>query len=76
MVAAASEPEHLVTNGMSYYARNETNANSALLVGVTPWDFGGEHPLQGMYFQRRLENAAFAAGGRSYCAPAQLVGDF
>lgn len=76
VVAAASEPEHLVTNGMSYYARNKTNANSALLVGVTPRDFGGEHPLQGMYFQRRLENAAFAAGGRSYRAPAQLVGAF
>lgn len=76
VVAAASEPGHLVTNGMSYYARDKQNANSALLVGVDPSDFAGTHPLRGMYWQRELEHRAFAAGGGDYRAPAQLVGDF
>ena len=76
MVAAASEVGHLVTNGMSEFARDKTNANAALLVGVTPQDFGGSHPLQGMYFQQKLEAKAFELGGGNYHAPAQLVGDF
>ena len=76
VVAAASEPGHLVTNGMSCYARDGENANSALLVGVTPADFEGTHPLRGMYGQRALEHRAFVEGGSNYCAPAQLVGDF
>ncbi len=75
VVAAASECGRLVTNGMSYYARNKQNANSALLVGVSSADFGGDHPLQGMYFQRKLEETAFALGGKNYQAPAQKVGD-
>lgn len=76
IVAAASEPGRLVTNGMSSFARDGENANSALLVGVTPADFGGGHPLAGMLFQRRWEEAAFALGGGDYRAPAQRVGDF
>jgi uncharacterized FAD-dependent dehydrogenase len=76
VVAAASEEGRVVTNGMSYHARNEANANSALLVGVGPKDFGSEHPLAGIDFQRRWEEAAFRAGGGNYSAPAQLVKDF
>ncbi len=76
VVAAASEPGRVVTNGMSNFARDGENANAALLVGVEPRDFGSAHPLAGMYFQRRLEEAAFKAGGGDYKAPAQLVGDF
>lgn len=76
VVAAASEPGHLVTNGMSEYARAGQNANSALLVGVGPGDYGDDHPLAGVAFQRRIEEAAFRAGGGNDRAPAQLVGDF
>lgn len=76
VIAAASEKNRVVTNGMSVHARNKENANAALLVGVTPQDFGDSHPLQGMYWQRELEEKAFVAGGRNYHAPAQLVGDF
>ncbi len=75
VVAAASEPETVVTNGMSYYARDGLSANSALLVGVNPSDFGSDHPLAGVEFQRKIEHAAYAATGSSR-APAQLVGDF
>ena len=75
VVAAASEPESVVTNGMSLWARDGANANSALLVGVNPADFGSEHPLAGVEFQRKIERAAFAYSGSSR-APAQLVGDF
>ena len=75
VVAAASEPETVVTNGMSLCARDGSNANSALLVGVEPTDFGSEHPLAGVEFQRKIERAAFAFS-RSSRAPAQLVGDF
>lgn len=76
VVAAASEEKTVVTNGMSEFARDKENANAALLVGVTPDDFGGKHPLQGMYFQQQLEHKAFELGGENYHAPAQLVGDF
>ena len=75
VVAAASEPGRLVTNGMSQYSRNERNANSAIVVGVTPDDYPG-HPLAGIAFQRHWEERAFVAGGSSYAAPAQRVGDF
>ncbi len=75
VVAAASEPGCLVTNGMSQYSRNERNANSALVVGVTPADYPGG-PLAGIEFQRHWEALAFAAGGGNYAAPAQRVGDF
>ncbi|MCL6636009.1 MAG: hypothetical protein K6T29_09645, partial [Peptococcaceae bacterium] len=76
VVAAASEEGGVVTNGMSFYARNAPNANSALLVGVNPTDFGSGHPLAGVEFQRQWERKAFALGGGDYKAPAQLVGDF
>lgn len=76
VVAAASEPGHLVTNGMSEFARDKQNANSALLVGVNPDDFPSSHPLAGIEFQRNLEQRAFTLGGSNYFAPVQLVGDF
>ncbi|MHB8917812.1 MAG: NAD(P)/FAD-dependent oxidoreductase [Desulfocucumaceae bacterium] len=76
VVSAASEEGCVVTNGMSQYARSEKNANSALLVGVTPDDFGSTHPLAGVEFQRNWEKRAFDLGGRNYGAPVQLVGDF
>jgi uncharacterized FAD-dependent dehydrogenase len=76
VVAAATEVNGLATNGMSLFARAGANANSALLVGVDPADFGGGHPLAGMEFQRDWERKAFALGGNNYFAPLQLVGDF
>lgn len=76
VVAAASEEGRLVTNGMSVFARSGVNANSALLVGVGPADFGADGPLAGVEFQRRLEENAFRLGGGGYRAPAQRVGDF
>ena len=76
VVAAASEEGGVVVNGMSLYARDGENANSALLVNVLPEDFGGDDPLAGVAFQRRWERAAFEAGGGDWCAPAQKVGDF
>jgi len=75
VVAAASEPGRLVTNGMSEYARDESNANSAIVVGITPDDYP-EGPLAGIDLQRRLEALAFDLGGGTYEAPGQLVGDF
>ena len=76
VVAAASEPGRVVTNGMSQYSRNERNANSAIVVGITPeQDFPG-HPLAGIELQRRLEEKAFELGGGDYSAPGQLMGDF
>jgi uncharacterized protein len=75
VVAAASEPGRLVTNGMSEYARNESNANSAIVVGITPADYPGG-ALAGIALQRSLEERAFALGGGTYEAPGQLVGDF
>ena len=76
VVAAASEEGMTVTNGMSERARDKANANAALLVNVTPQDFGSEHPLAGVEFQRHWERKAYEASGGSYAAPAQLVGDF
>ncbi|MBE9179550.1 NAD(P)/FAD-dependent oxidoreductase [Oculatella sp. LEGE 06141] len=75
VVAAASEPGRVVTNGMSQYSRNERNANSAIVVGITPDDYPG-HALAGMALQRQLESRAFELGGGTYEAPGQLVGDF
>jgi len=75
VVAATSETGHVVTNGMSQYSRNERNANSGIVVGITPDDYPG-HPLAGIEFQRRLEAHAFELGGKTYEAPGQLVGDF
>ncbi len=76
VVAAASEEGHLVTNGMSRRARDGKNINGGFLVGVNPADFGSDHPLAGVEYQRRWEEAAFRLGGGGYLAPAQTVGDF
>lgn len=76
VVGAASEEGRLVSNGMSYHARDLENANSALVVTVGPDDFKGEHPLAGMEFQRHYESLAFKLGGGNYKAPVQLIGDF
>lgn len=77
VVAAASEEERVVTNGMSEFARDKENINGAILVGVTPEDYGGEEsPLAGVAFQRRLEGAAYSLGGGGYRAPVQRVEDF
>ncbi len=75
VVAASSENGGMVVNGMSEYARDKENANCALLVGIEP-PFNTDHPLQGMYIQREIEQKAFNAGGGDYTAPAQLLGDF
>lgn len=76
VVGAASEEGGVVTNGMSPWARDGQNSNSALLVGVAPGDFPQEGPLGGVALQRQVERAAYRAGGGGYRAPAQLVGDF
>lgn len=75
VVAATSEIGRVVTNGMSQYSRAERNANAGIVVGITPEDYPGG-PLAGIDFQRKWETAAFIAGGGTYAAPAQLVGDF
>jgi uncharacterized FAD-dependent dehydrogenase len=75
VVAAASEPGRVVTNGMSQYSRAERNANAGIVVGITPADYPGS-PLAGIAFQRHFEERAFALGGSTYAAPAQRVGDF
>lgn len=75
VVAATSEPDRVVTNGMSQYSRNERNANAGIVVGITPEDYPGG-PLAGIEFQRKLESHAFVLGGSTYEAPGQLVGDF
>ena len=75
VVAATSEPGRVVTNGMSQYSRKERNANSGIVVGITPADYPAG-PLAGMEFQRFWESLAFDLGGKNYQAPGQLVGDF
>ena len=76
VVAATSEPQRVVTNGMSQYSRNERNANAGIVVGINPeQDFPGG-PLAGVELQERLESLAYELGGHDYCAPGQLVGDF
>ncbi|MBQ8808630.1 MAG: hypothetical protein IJZ81_04920 [Clostridia bacterium] len=76
VVAAASEENSVVTNGMSNFARDGENANSALLVSVHPADFEGDDVLSGMDFQRKLEKTAFYMGGGNYYAPIQTSADF
>jgi len=83
VVAATSEPNRVVTNGMSQYSRNERNANAGIVVGISPTDYaidpnapGPVDPLDGIAFQRALESRAFELGGGTYDAPGQLVGDF
>ncbi|MBK8186629.1 MAG: NAD(P)/FAD-dependent oxidoreductase [Cellvibrio sp.] len=76
VVAATSEANRVVTNGMSQYSRNERNANAGIVVGINPeQDYPG-HPLAGVELQEKLESHAFILGGSDYCAPGQLVGDF
>ena len=75
VVAAASEENTVVVNGMSRHARDGANANSALVVSVLPEDFGGDF-TKAIEFQRKLERAAFMAGGKNYKAPCQTVGRF
>ena len=74
VVAAASEEGGVVVNGMSYNSRSETNSNSAVLTSVFKEDYGGT-PMAAIEFQRRIERAAFKAGGGDYCAPIITVGD-
>ncbi|WP_170075047.1 NAD(P)/FAD-dependent oxidoreductase [Paraclostridium dentum] len=76
VIASASEEGQVVTNGMSEHARDQENANSAVLVNVTTEDFESDHPLAGVYFQEKYERLAFELGGKNYKAPIQLVGDF
>ena len=76
VVASSSEPNSIVTNGMSNFLRDGKNANSALLVNVTPKDFESNSPLAGIYFQKDLEQKAFVLGGSNYFAPVQRVEDF
>ena len=75
VVAATSESNHVVTNGMSQYSRNERNANAGIVVGITPADYPGG-PMAGIEFQRAIEAQAYILGGSNYEAPGQLVGDF
>jgi len=76
VVAATSEPNRVVTNGMSQYSRNERNANAGIVVGITPEVDYPDNPLAGMELQRQLESHAFLLGGSNYNAPGQLIGDF
>ncbi len=76
VVGSASEANSVVTNGMSYFARDGLNANSALLVNTNPADFGSDYVLAGMELQRKIEKAAFISGGGNYNAPVSLVSDF
>ena len=83
VVAATSEPNRVVTNGMSQYSRNERNANAGIVVGITPQDYrqdgkadGPVSPLDGMAFQRLWESRAYELGEGGYMAPGALVGDF
>lgn len=76
VMASSSENNTIVTNGMSYFSRDGINANSAVLVNITPDDFKNSSPLAGIYFQKELEEKAFALGGSNYFAPIQKVEDF
>ena len=75
-MASSSDENTIVTNGMSNFLRDNINANSALLVNITPDDFKDSSPLAGMYFQQNLEEKAFILGGSNYYAPIQRVQDF
>ena len=76
VMCASSEEGGVVTNGMSESKRDYENSNAALLVNVNPSDFGSNHPLAGVSYQRDIEQKAFVMGGSNYNAPIQLVGDF
>lgn len=76
VLGSSSDNGEIVTNGMSKFARDGENANSAVLVDITPDDFKGESPLEGIYFQADLERKAFELGGGNFFAPIQRVEDF
>ncbi len=76
VIGSSSKDGEIVTNGMSKFARDGENANSALLVDISPDDFKGDSPLEGIYFQAELEQKAFELGGNNFFAPIQKVGDF
>ena len=76
VMPSSSEEQTIVTNGMSYFSRNGKNANSAVLVNVTPSDFDNSNPLAGIDFQKQLEEKAFILGGSNYFAPVQRFEDF
>ena len=76
VVSSTSDEGSIVTNGMSYFARDKENANSAVLVNVMPSDFGGDDVLAGVEMQKKYERLAFELGGRNYNAPAETVGEF
>lgn len=76
VIASSSGPGQVVTNGMSYHARDGKNSNAAIVVQVDSRDFGSDHPLAGMYFQERLERDAYELGGGGFAAPAQRICDF
>lgn len=76
VVASSSGEGEIVTNGMSYFARDKENANSALLVNVNPSDYGSSHPLAGIWFQEKYEKLAFELAGKNYNAPCQTVAEF
>ena len=76
VIAAASQADRVVTNGMSYSDRGGENANAALLVTLKPEDFPYDTPLGGMFWQEEIEERAFRLGGYNFHAPAQTIGDF
>jgi uncharacterized FAD-dependent dehydrogenase len=76
VISATSEEGGVVTNGMSEFARDRENSNSAVLVNVYPEDFPSTHPLAGFELQKQIEHTAYDLGGGDYAAPCQLVGDF
>jgi len=76
VMGATSEENAIVSNGMSEFAQDGENSNSALLVPIKAEDFDSDHPLAGLEFQQKWEEKAFIAGGSDYSAPVQLVGDF
>ena len=76
VISATSEEHGVVTNGMSEYARDKENSNSAILVNVYPEDFPSAHTLSGFALQKAMEHKAYDVGGGGYAAPCQLVGDF
>ena len=76
VVASSSNEGEIVTNGMSYFARDNIYSNSALLVNVEPSDYLSNHPLAGIYFQQKYEKLAYMLGGGDFCAPAECVGSF
>ena len=76
VMASSSEKNTIVTNGMSKFARDGENANSAILVDIKTTDFKSDNVLEPMYFQKDLEEKAFCLGGKNYFAPVQRVEDF